>query len=159
MKLVAWAWRRAKRLLGLHGPLKSFDHEVRSAGGVAGRVDIGVRAIAANKVVGSVGRWRDLRSDFFHRKGDPMTHRYYRIGEAMREGKDLPPLDVYKIKRDGAGPPAAGASEYYVVDGHHRVAMARKFRQDYLDARVVEVTLADTRAAPPAAEQPTPDGS
>lgn len=29
-------------------------------------------------------------------------------------------------------------TEYYVVDGHHRVAMAKKLGQDYLDAHVVE---------------------
>jgi hypothetical protein len=33
---------------------------------------------------------------------------------------------------------AAPASEYYVVDGHHWVAMARKLGQDYFDAHVVE---------------------
>ena len=32
-------------------------------------------------------------------------------------------------------------TEYYVVDGHHRVAMARKLGQDYLDAHIVEYKL------------------
>jgi ParB-like chromosome segregation protein Spo0J len=35
-------------------------------------------------------------------------------------------------------------SEYYVVDGHHRVAMARKLGQDFLDAHVVAYRLAGT---------------
>jgi len=52
-------------------------------------------------------------------------------------------------------------TEYYVVDGHHRVAMAKKLGQDFLDAHVVEYRL--NQAGPPAREAPEapeapPDG-
>jgi hypothetical protein len=72
-----------------------------------------------------------------------MTARFHRVGQAMRAGKTLPPLELYKLTRAPRAAAAAPASEYYVVDGHHRVAMARKLGQDFLDAHVVAYRLAD----------------
>jgi ParB-like chromosome segregation protein Spo0J len=66
-----------------------------------------------------------------------MTGRYHRIGEAMRAGKTLPPLELYELRERRSGEPRADDGEYYVVDGHHRVAMARRLGQDFLDAHVV----------------------
>jgi hypothetical protein len=45
----------------------------------------------------------------------------------MENGMEMPPLDLYKLKTD-----------YYVLDGHHRVAAARQLGQLYLDAIVTE---------------------
>ncbi len=51
----------------------------------------------------------------------------------------LPPIEVYKARlRRRRGERDTVVTEYYVVDGHHRVAMAKKLGQDYLDAHVVE---------------------
>ena len=134
--------RLVKILLRKHGDVKSFEHELRAAGGEAGRVDTGMQVVARQKIVGSVGRWRNLRSDFFYRKGS-VTERFERIGNAMRQGKALPPLELYKVaRRHAAGTGPAGPSEYYVVDSHHRVAMAKKLGQDFLDAHVVQYTVA-----------------
>jgi len=149
-------WQRLiKRLLRRHGDIKSFDHDLQAAGGTTGVRDLGLRTIPTTKVVGSVSRWRNLRSDFFYRQGKAMTERFVRVGRAMQQGKDLPPLELYKVKppADEAGAPLP--SEYYVVDGHHRVAMARKLGQDFLDARVVEYQVSATgtpAVSPP--EQP-----
>jgi hypothetical protein len=51
---------------------------------------------------------------------------------------------LYKLKGRRQ---AVDVSEYYVVDGHHRVAMARKLGQDFLDAHVVEYKVADPEHA------------
>jgi hypothetical protein len=82
----------------------------------------------------------------------------------MQRGLPLPPVELYKIKgpRDQKG--AAPVSEYYVVDGHHRVAMARKLGQAFLDARVVEYKVAGNKTdeVPPAgasADAPTGEAS
>ena len=127
-----------------HGPAKSFETEVERAG-VTARVEGGMRTIPAAKVVGSVGRAQNLRSDFFYRTGQAMTGRFVRIGKAMQEGKVLPPIEVYKAKLtrpDAKTGKDIEKTEYYVVDGHHRVAMAKKLGQDYLDAHVVEYKVA-----------------
>ena len=123
-----------------HGPAKSFETEVERAG-ITARVEGGMRTIPAAKVVGSVGRAQNLRSDFFYRTGQAMTARFKRIGQAMDQGKVLPPIEVYmaKLKRqDEKTGQETEKTEYYVVDGHHRVAMAKLKGQDYLDAHVVE---------------------
>jgi hypothetical protein len=90
---------------------------------------------AGIKVVGSVGRSHTLRSDF--RTGQAVTARFRRGGEAMQLGKALPSLELYKLKgkeEDGR----QAESRYYVVDGHHRVAMAKQIGIDALDAHVIE---------------------
>src|SRR5260370_33864723 len=46
----------------------------------------------------------------------------------MVEGEERPPIDVYKV---GEG--------YYVIDGHHRVSVARNLGRDTINARVIEV--------------------
>jgi hypothetical protein len=122
------------RLLGRrkHGDVRSFDVDLAAAGGVAGRVDKGFKEVPVDKIVGSVGRSHNLRSDFFYKTGQAVTARFRRVGQAMAEGKALPPLELYKVKEPEQ------PSTYYVVDGHHRVAMAKQLGQDALDAHVVE---------------------
>jgi hypothetical protein len=142
--------RLIKRLLGRHAAIKSFEHELQAGGGMAGRADAGMRTVDVHKVVGSVGRAETLRSDFFYRRGKAMTARFHRVGQAIREGKTLPPLELYKVTRAPRTGDAMPASEYYVVDGHHRVAMARKLGQDFLDAHVVAYRLSGTADAPAA---------
>ena len=115
-----------------HRDVRSFDVDVAAAGGVSGRVDRGFKEVPLDKIVGSVGRSHNLRSDFFYKTGQAVTARFRRVGQAMAEGKSLPPLELYKVKEPEQ------TSAYYVVDGHHRVAMAKQLGQDALDAHVVE---------------------
>jgi len=49
------------------------------------------------------------------------------IKKAFRGGKSLPPVDLYQIK-----------NEYYVMDGNHRIAVAKEFGFQEIDAHVVE---------------------
>jgi hypothetical protein len=100
------------------------------------RVDAGVTAVPVHRVVGSVDRWRVLRGDFLFRTGPRLTERHKSVAKALRSGAYLPPLELYTIRPAGAG--AAQPAEYYVLDGHHRVAMARRLGLDFLDAHVVE---------------------
>jgi hypothetical protein len=167
MEAVRVLRRLVQLLAPRHGDVKCFDQEVAAAGGLTGRTDGGMRTVPTRKVVGSVGRAGTLRSDFFYKHGRPMTERYVRIGKAMEAGKVLPPLELYLLRplRVRGDRPAA-RTEYYVVDGHHRVAMARKLGQDYLDAHVVVHRVAGVPPvpAPPSDETgesaaPAPDAS
>ena len=148
--MMGWGdlWRRlTRRLVRRHRDVKSFDKELTAAGGIAGRSDAGIRTVGVHQIVGSVSRWQNLRSDFFYRSGE-VTARFIRVGDAMRAGKVLPPLELYKIKqRRQASRAEQQQSEYYVVDGHHRVAMARRLGQDYLDAHVIEYKVDGPDAA------------
>src|SRR5262249_36301994 len=109
-----------------HRGTRCFEHEVAAAGGVSGRVDAGFRVVPTRKIVGSVSRWRELGTDFFYRTGKGVTARYRRVGDAMRRGISLPPLELYRLKKVPRDDGRSSSSEYYVLDGHHRVAMARK---------------------------------
>jgi hypothetical protein len=57
-----------------------------------------------------------------------MRERWTRIYQAMVEGDELPPIDVYKVD-----------DSYYVIDGHHRVSVARSLGRPELNARVINV--------------------
>jgi hypothetical protein len=118
------------RLPRRHRPARSFAQAIEQAGGISSGIDRGLRTIPTEQIVGSVSRWQNLRSDFFYRTGRKMTQRFVRIRRLMEAGKELPPVDVYKVR--------GAQSEYYVVDGHHRVAMARKLGQVFMDANVRE---------------------
>jgi ParB-like chromosome segregation protein Spo0J len=56
----------------------------------------------------------------------------------MRHDQPLPAIEVYELRTPLTPAPGSETrSEYYVVDGHHRVAMAKKLGRDFLDAHVV----------------------
>ena len=154
-------WRQVTKILARrHRDAKSFEHELHAAGGMTGRGDIGAWTVPTEKIVGSVSRWQNLRSDFFYKHGQAITGRFVRVGEAMQRGVPLPPVELYKIKGRRGGT----VSEYYVVDGHHRVAMARKLGQAFLDAHVVEYKVAgnktdEIRPAGASADAPTGEAS
>src|SRR5439155_76817 len=57
-----------------------------------------------------------------------MRERWTRIYLAMVEGDELPPIDVYKVD-----------DRYYVIDGHHRVSVARRLGRPAINARVINV--------------------
>jgi hypothetical protein len=90
--------------------------------------DAGEQFIPVASIVGSV----DGASQLFDRNFRPVSDRARaRLGSvlvAMRQGEPLPPIEVW-----------AWCGEYYVLDGHHRVAAARALGNDYITAHVVEV--------------------
>jgi hypothetical protein len=141
--LLGDIWRQLiGRVIRRHRAARSFHQDIAGAGGTGNVVDRGYREVPVEKVVGSVGRWRNLRSDFFYRTGRAMTERFVRVGEAMRAGKALPPVELYKVKPAGGESRESAATRYYVVDGHHRIAMARQLGVVAVDAHVVEYRLA-----------------
>lgn len=134
--------QRLRRFLPSRRPVemvKSFDHELKATGSLISQRDIGLQVVPIDRIVGSVGRSRELRRDFLFRHQRGLSERHHRIGRAMRAGKSLPPLHLYELLRSaGEQPHSDRPGEYYVVDGHHRVAMARRLGQVYFDAHVVQ---------------------
>jgi nucleotide-binding universal stress UspA family protein len=126
------ARRRAavRAVLGrLHGTslaLLSFD-DVADRLRITGQVERGVREIPLEKIVGSVGRY-----DEFDRSFLPLTNydaqRWASVRAAAADPTGLPPIDVYQID-----------DVYFVIDGNHRVSIARHMGLEYLAAHVVEI--------------------
>lgn len=104
---------------------------VMDAAGVEGRAFAGVHEIPLSSIVGSAAP--STKAVDFDRTFLPVNRRlrdrWTRIYTAMVEGEELPPIDVYRL---GGG--------YYVIDGHHRVSVARSLGRETISARVVEVS-------------------
>ena len=74
----------------------------------------GVEAIPIDKIVGSLGRYNDFNDEFLPQSGR-ISAKYENVKDAMLAGKILPPIKVYQI-----------FDSYFVIDGHHRVTVAKK---------------------------------
>src|SRR5215212_4453698 len=93
--------------------LLSFDDVRRGRLVTGNRFYRGTRVVEVDKIVGSVGRWRDFDRSFLPTRAS-VGHKWKRIDRAFQRGEDLPPVELYEI-----------GDAYFVVDGHHRVSVAR----------------------------------
>jgi uncharacterized ParB-like nuclease family protein len=127
----ARAFRRSLTsiLTGRAQRLRSIEPMLRAAG-LEGRAFGGVQDISLDKIAGSVAP--DVKAGDFDPGFLPinrrMRERWTRIYQAMVEGDELPPIDVYKVD-----------DHYYVIDGHHRVSVARNLGRPAISARVINV--------------------
>jgi hypothetical protein len=87
----------------------------------------GIRSVEVEKIVGSVGRYKDFDRDFLPRK-KYMCQRWSRVDCAYHEGVELPTVSLYKI-----------GEAYFVSDGNHRVSVAKYHKAAAIDAEVVEI--------------------
>ena len=104
----------------------SFE-EVRKALGATNKFRLGRRVVPVERVVGSVGRYRDFDQTFLPAKAS-VEEKWKRIDRAFHRGKELPPVVLYKV-----------GEAYFVEDGNHRVSVARYQGVDWIDAEVVEL--------------------
>lgn len=112
-------------LSGRPNRLLSWD-EVRDKLGVRGQVYWGIRAVPVDKIIGSVGRYRDFDRVFLPTQ-DRTASRWRSIARAHYDDVSLPPVKLYKI-----------GDAYFVLDGNHRVSVAREQGVEFVDAEVIE---------------------
>jgi hypothetical protein len=117
--------------------LLSFD-DVRRELAANNRRHRGTRVVEVDEIIGSVGRWKDFDRSFLPARAS-VGHRWKRIDRAFQRGENLPPVELYEI-----------GDAYFVMDGHHRVSVAR-----YHDVPTVEATVAEFHPQRPAALVPT----
>jgi hypothetical protein len=125
--------RRRRRVRSLARSLRDEDtQELLPLDEVSRRLrvfqqhDAGVRTIPLDAIVGTVDRVKDFDRDFLPRRSE-IGERWRRVEGAFPEG-DFPPIQVYEV--DG---------RYFLVDGHHRVAIARQRGADFIEAEVIEL--------------------
>ncbi len=127
-------WTRvANRLRGRPGDVRvllPYD-EVVAALGQRGRRRVGERMVPIEQIVGSVDRTRDFDRGF-RPTSSVARARFERLATMARRGEDLPPVDLYRV---GRGREAL----YFVVDGHHRIAVAAALGREAVNARVTEI--------------------
>lgn len=119
--MLSWLTQEKNELL-------PFD-EVRKSLPWRGEHWVGLRQIELDKVVGSVGRYRDFDRAFLPRQ-KRTERRWVSIDSAHLQEIVLPPIEVYKV-----------GSVYFVKDGNHRVSVARERGQAFIDANVIEIDI------------------
>lgn len=112
-------------LTGRPNRLLRWD-EVEDKLRIGGRIDRGVQAVPVDKIVGSVNRYRDFDRAFLPTQ-DVTAERWMNISRAYYAEEALPPVTLYKV-----------GEVYFVVDGNHRVSVARQQGKAFIDAEVIE---------------------
>lgn len=112
-------------LTGRPNRLLRWD-EVQDKLRIGGRIDRGLQTVPVDKIVGSVNRYRDFDRAFLPTQ-DFTAARWMNISRAYYAEEALPPVTLYKV-----------GEVYFVVDGNHRVSVARQQGKLYIDAEVIE---------------------
>ncbi|WP_298819001.1 universal stress protein [uncultured Chloroflexus sp.] len=84
-----------------------------------------LREIPLTAIVGSVGRYHDFNRSFLPRRDDDWQ-RWSRVMAAVDGMHGWPPIEVYQI-----------GDVYFVIDGNHRVSVARQLGMDHIQAYVI----------------------
>jgi len=112
-------------LQGKSNELLSFD-EVAQKLKLHTRIERGIHSIPLKAIVGSVGRYTDFTRTFLPRNPSA-EDRWARVKASLEQG-GFPPIDVYKV-----------SDVYFVLDGNHRVSVARQEGWKTIQANVIEV--------------------
>jgi hypothetical protein len=114
------------RLAGRPNRLLSFE-AVKDKLGLRGSAYRGLRAVPVKAIIGSVDRYRDFDRAFLPAQTFT-ADRWKSINRAFYSDTELPPVKLYQI-----------GDVYFVLDGNHRVSVAREHDIEFIDAEVIEV--------------------
>jgi len=105
--------------------LLSYD-EVKSHLHIGGPIYRGIQTVPVQQIVGSLNRYGEFDRAFLP-VDDHLASRWQSVDSAFYKAIGLPPVLLYKV-----------GQVYFVVDGHHRVSVAREQGQLEIDADVRE---------------------
>ncbi len=100
--------------------------DVREHLHIGGQVYRGIQTVPLAQIVGSVDRYRDFDRAFLPVQSHT-SHRWRSISRAFYEDVSLPPVKLYKV-----------GDAYFVLDGNHRISVARDRGQEFIEAEVIE---------------------
>lgn len=112
-------------LSGKRNNLLSYD-DIKEKLKIGGPIYRGVKTVRVDQVAGSLNRYHEFDSAFLP-KEDQLAGRWTKVDRAFYEDIHLPPVVLYKV-----------GQVYFVVDGHHRVSVAREQGQEFIEAEVRE---------------------
>jgi nucleotide-binding universal stress UspA family protein len=134
MKDFQRARRRAQfeqvmaRLTGKSANLFSYD-DVRQKLRVKQRPSTReLKEIPLDAIVGSVGRYNDFTRRFLPKRSADQE-RWAKVRTVATDAQGWPPIEVYQV-----------GDTYFVIDGHHRVSVARQFDSSHIEAYVTQVS-------------------
>ena len=112
-------------LRGQRNTLLSYD-DVKEKLRIGGPIYRGVKTVLVEQIAGSLNRYHEFDRAFLP-KEDQLVGRWTKVDRAFYEDIHLPPVVLYKV-----------GEVYFVVDGHHRVSVAREQGQEFIEAEVRE---------------------
>jgi hypothetical protein len=112
-------------LAGQPQTLLSYD-EVKEKLHIGGPIYRGVKTVPVEKIAGSLNRYHQFDRAFLPLE-DRIADRWQNVDRAFYRDISLPPVVLYKV-----------GEVYFVVDGHHRVSVAREQGQLFIEAEVRE---------------------
>ena len=116
------------RITGKSNELLSYE-EVAEKLKLHGRSDKGIQMIPVDAIIGSVGRYTDFTRTFLPRRIQDQQRWANVKATAMDPvGEGLQPVEVYKV-----------SEVYFVIDGNHRVSIARQEGQKTIEAHVIAI--------------------
>lgn len=127
---------RLRRQSKYNGTPPSFD-ELRRSLQAYNRVPRGIRVVDSEKIIGSVGRRKDFDRSFLPLRAS-VGERWKHVDLAFHRGEYLPPVSLYKL-----------GDVYFVLDGNHRVSVARFHGLPTVDAEVMEFLPAQAGGSDP----------
>lgn len=89
-------------------------------------VDRGIRPVPLDAIVGTLGRPGEFNRAFLPR-GEALQERWDRLKTLAEGPQGFPPIELYQVDQ-----------AYFVVDGHHRVSVARALEAPTIEAHVTE---------------------
>ena len=115
------------RMTGKSNELLSYE-EVAQKLKLQARTERGIQNIPVSAIVGSVGRYSDFTRTFLPRNPSD-EERWARVKASLDDSAaGWPPIEVYQV-----------GDVYFVLDGNHRVSIARQEGWEKIEARVIEV--------------------
>jgi hypothetical protein len=105
--------------------LLSYD-EIKQSLHIGGPIYRGVHTVRVDQIVGSLNRYHEFDRAFLPAENQ-LAERWQNIDSAFYKDISLPPVVLYKV-----------GQVYFVVDGHHRVSVARQQGQEFIEAEVRE---------------------
>ena len=112
-------------LRGQRNTLLSYD-DIKEKLRIGGPIYRGMKTVRVDQITGSLNRYHEFDRAFLP-KEDQLASRWQKVDRAFYEDIHLPPVVLYKV-----------GQVYFVVDGHHRVSVARGQGQEYIEAEVRE---------------------
>ncbi len=100
--------------------------DIREQLHIGGPIYRGVRTVRVDQIVGSLNRYDQFDRAFLPVQSDTAA-RWQNVDRAFYDEVSLPPVVLYKV-----------GQVYFVVDGHHRVSVAREQGAEFIDAEVRE---------------------
>ena len=119
----SWLGRQGNMLTNYQSYIEKFH--------VCSQKSAGLQLVALDKINGSISRSGEFTMDF-----RPIAHhtreRWLAIAKIHVQGRALPPVMLYEVN-----------GQYFVVDGHHRISVAKAAGQVDIEAVVTRINVSN----------------